>query len=167
MRPAKSVVVQHSAWLVWMGVALGALTWLGCGSSVRTVPVEGTVTLDGAPLPGVAVNFTPIGSVGAVGPGSSGVTDEKGRFSLTTVGDRRRRGAVIGKHRVTLLEPHGDYDPYADPNLTPEQLKAKLEQIRFSFKLPPEARDGSLTFEVPPEGTRKADFAFQSSRGTR
>ncbi len=145
-----------------MGAALAGPAGLGCGRGARTVPVQGTVTLDGVPMAGVAVSFTPIGAEGAVGPGSSGVTDEHGRFSLKTVDDRRRTGAVVGKHRVTLFEPRsGADDPYADPTLTPAQLAAKLEQIRF--KLPPEARDGSLTFEVPPNGTTEANFAFRSA----
>lgn len=146
----------------WAAVFSGLLL-TGCGSGVKAVPVSGTVTVDGTPLENVGVNFAPIGETGAVGPGSSGVTDAQGRFALETVGDRRADGAVVGKHRVTLFESRGEGadDPYADPNLKPEEREAKLEQIRF--KLPPQARDGSLTFEVPPAGTAEANFQFTTT----
>lgn len=163
MASENGVLVRSIGWWVVSAVALGWPAMAGCGGGVRTVPVEGTVTVDGAPVEKVAVSFTPIGGQGTAGPGSSGVTDAQGRFSLRTIGDRRVTGAVPGKHRVTLSErawPEG-YDPYADPSLTPEQLAAKLAQVRF--KLPLEARNGSLTFEVPPGGTSEAHFKFSSA----
>ena len=133
----------------------------GCGG-VDAVPVSGTVTVGDVPLENVAVNFTPIASEGAEGPGSSAVTDAQGRFALRTIGDRRARGAVVGKHRVTLSEramAGPDSDPY-DPTITPEEAEARLRKISAGYKLPPSARDGSLTFEVPPGGTSEADFAW-------
>ena len=149
--------------VVAAGVAWGCLLLMaaGCGG-VGAVPVSGTVTVDGVPVENVAVNFTPIASEGAEGPGSSGVTDAQGRFSLRTIGDRRARGAVVGKHRVTLSEramAGPDSDPY-DPTITPEESEARLRKISASYKLPPSVRDGSLTFEVPPGGTSEADFAW-------
>jgi hypothetical protein len=154
MQPA-SVVARHGA-----AVILTLLALAGCGGGVNAVPVSGIVTVNGKPLENVAVNFAPLGTEGAVGPGSSGVTDAQGHFTLKTVDERRVRGAVAGKHRVTLFEGRGAdaYDPYADPTLKPEELAAKLEQIRF--QLPPRARDGSLVFEVPPAGTDEARFEF-------
>jgi hypothetical protein len=110
----------------------------------------------------VALNFTPISAEGAEGPGSSGVTDAQGRYSLRTIGDRRARGAVVGKHRVILSESLSlapNSDPY-DPKITPEEAEARLRKISSSYKLPPSARDGSITFEVPPGGTSEADFAY-------
>jgi hypothetical protein len=144
------------------GLMACCLALAGCGG-VRAVPVSGTVTVDGKPVEHVGVNFAPLETSGAARPGSSGVTDAEGRFTLQTVGKRRVGGAVPGKHRVTLFEggAPGAYDPYADSTLTPEELEAKLRQIRF--KLPPEARDGSLTFEVPPGGASEANFQFNSA----
>ena len=79
----------------WM-TAFGAVMLLvasGCGGN--TVPVSGVVTLDGKPVEGAAVSFTPEKSDG-VG-GSYGKTDAQGRYSLKTViGDKA--GAAAGKH---------------------------------------------------------------------
>jgi len=168
MLHSKRVFASRAPALLAAGaVALGCLALAGCGGGVPTVPVEGTVTLDGAPMENVRVNFAPVGGQGTAGPGSSGLTDAEGRFFLTTVADRRARGAVVGKHRVTLSEPawSDGYDPYADATLTPQQRAGKLAQVRF--KLPPEARDGSLTFEVPPGGTTAADFQLTSAAAKR
>jgi len=134
----------------------------GCGG-VDAVAVSGTVTVGGVPVENVAVNFTPMSAEGALGPGSSGVTDAEGRFSLRTIGERRVRGAVVGMHRVTLSEggiEGRDFDSYSDPTLSPQEVAARLAQIRARYKLPPAARDGTLTFEVPPEGTSQADFSW-------
>jgi len=70
----------------------------GCGGSGRpeTIPVSGTVTLDGKPVAGASVMFSPEPS----GRPATGVTDEQGRFTLKTfeAGD----GALVGKHTVTV-----------------------------------------------------------------
>jgi len=133
----------------------------GCGG-VEAVPVSGTVMVDGVPLEGVALNFTPIAAEGAEGPGSSGVTDAQGHFSLKTIGARRARGAVVGKHRVILSErviTGPDSDPY-EPGISPEEAEARLQKVSLRYKLPPSARDGTLTFDVPPGGTSDANFAW-------
>jgi len=72
---------------------------VGCGpSNPATAPIDGTVTLDGAPLEGASVTFTP--SEG--GRPGSGTTDSSGKFTLTTyeAGD----GAVLGQHKVTVVK---------------------------------------------------------------
>lgn len=74
----------------------------GCGGARRegpeTVKVTGTVTLDGKPLAGANVTFSPK----VAGPPAFGETDEQGRFSLQTFepGD----GAISGKYLVTVTK---------------------------------------------------------------
>lgn len=70
-------------------------------------PVSGTVTVNGEPLPGVTVNFSPLDDIrkdGAEGPDrvrtSSGVTDENGYYTLYYLGDTK--GAAVGKGRLWL-----------------------------------------------------------------
>lgn len=147
---------------VRLAIAWGAVSVVaaGCGG-VAAVPVSGRVTVNGEPLENVAVNFAPIAAEGAEGPGSSGVTDAAGRFSLKTIGERRVSGAVAGKHLVTLSEggiEGTNFDPYSDPTLSQQEVAARL--ARFRYKLPPAARDGTLRFEVPPDGTSEADFSW-------
>ncbi|NMC19814.1 MAG: carboxypeptidase regulatory-like domain-containing protein [Thermogutta sp.] len=84
--------------------AAGLIAAAGCpgggGAKLNTVKVSGTVTLDGAPLPGATVSFVPK-SDGA--RAAFGTTDENGRFTLTTLnpGD----GAMPGSYAVSVTKP--------------------------------------------------------------
>ncbi len=73
----------------------------GCSSEVFTETAEGTVTLDGAPLADVHVEFIPDVPEGTKANGSSAVTDGKGFFRLTR-NDNQRPGALVGKHHVVV-----------------------------------------------------------------
>jgi hypothetical protein len=79
----------------------------GWGKS-ETVPVTGTVTLNGQPAKDAEVIFTP--SQGRV---ASGATDAAGRFSLST--NKPGDGAVPGDHKVTIVEY---YPPGKPPPMT-------------------------------------------------
>ena len=118
----------------------------GCGKRVKSVPVSGLVTIGGKPLADVAVNFSPQtgGQVDAYA--AYGKTDKEGRFTLR-LADNEQAGATAGLNRVTLHESTGTAE---------SDGAAPLVQL----KLPPKARDGTMTFEVPPEGTAEANFAF-------
>jgi hypothetical protein len=80
-------------------VLASAATAGGCqrGSTWNLAPVEGTISKDGHPLPGIEVVFLP---EGASGPRSSGITDEAGHYRLRT--DNGDDGAVAGQYRVVL-----------------------------------------------------------------
>ena len=65
--------------------AVTLLTAAGCSKrSAKIVPVSGVVKLNGKPYPNAVVSFQPIGDDDNPNPGrgSSGITDEKGRFTL-------------------------------------------------------------------------------------
>jgi hypothetical protein len=70
----------------------------GCGSSDRPElgTVSGVVTLDGAPLSGALVVFTPDGQ----GRSSLGTTDVEGRYELVFLRDIM--GANLGRHLVRI-----------------------------------------------------------------
>ena len=76
--------------------ALLLLALAGCGKPSRSVPAGGLVMLDGQPIAGAAVLFSPV--AGGV-PGRA-TTAEDGSFTLSTfdVGD----GALVGVHRVGI-----------------------------------------------------------------
>lgn len=70
-------------------------------------PVSGTVTFDGDPVAGVAVQFTPLDDVRAnAGDGpdrvrtSTGITDENGYYTLYYLDNVK--GAVVGKGRLWI-----------------------------------------------------------------
>lgn len=74
---------------------LTLLVAAGCGGS-GTIPVTGTVTLDGQPLPNAVVAFAPKdGSRPAVGR-----TDAQGNFQVTTFTEND--GVMPGEHIVTV-----------------------------------------------------------------
>jgi hypothetical protein len=125
----------------------------GCGSRFDTAPVSGEVKLNGKGFAGIAVSFEPVPS-GA--PVSTGVTDANGRYALQTVGGKRENGALVGKHRIKFR--------YVDPGVTAdmsyEQANAVMQ--KNGSLLPPEARDGSMEYDVPKAGTTTADFKLNS-----
>lgn len=119
---------------------------VGCGGG--TASVSGTVTLDGKPIEGASVTFTPAsGDGGGVG-GSYGKTDAQGKFTLRTVaGDRS--GAAVGKHKVAISLSKGE-----NPK-NPEAAQKDTIPAKYNAK-------SDLTFDVPSGGTDKANFDLQS-----
>ncbi len=73
---------------------------VGCGKSHVLVPVEGTLLLDGQPLPEILITFVPE-AVGKDRPiRSMGMSDKQGKFILRA--ESQSSGAVLGEHRVVL-----------------------------------------------------------------
>jgi hypothetical protein len=83
-----------------------ALAVSGCSKSPPPVTeVSGVVLLDGQPLPKALVEFVPdLPNFGAE-MNSTGITDDKGQFSLIcTYQGERKSGAVVAKHFVLVRE---------------------------------------------------------------
>lgn len=83
-------------------VVLGSL--LGCGG-VEEFPraqVTGSVMCEGKPVPKTLVTFEikRTGESGLVGQLGTAVTDEEGKFVVSTYGEKD--GAVIGKHMIRV-----------------------------------------------------------------
>jgi hypothetical protein len=131
----------------------------GCAGSVKLAPVSGKVTMDGKPLVGATVSFTPIDEKdkkGIEAPLSSiGNTNDQGEFTLqTTTG---QPGAVVGKHKVSislLKEQAGDTDDRPPRGGWPT---ADLVPLRYNEKT-------ELTFDVPAGGTKEASFPLTSKK---
>lgn len=131
--------VLFVAMLAAFGVALP-----GCGPKYpETIPVAGTVTLDGKPVAGAAVVFTP-----EEGQQATGTTDDSGRFELSTfqLGD----GALPGTHRVTVAKTTTDPDdeekvvfiiPQKYGNLQTSELTcdvhAEMGPVQYDFQSEP------------------------------
>ncbi|MCA9015479.1 MAG: hypothetical protein KDA77_09145 [Planctomycetaceae bacterium] len=85
--------------------------------------VAGIVTLDGKPLDGVLVQFTP-----AEGRGSQGLTDGDGKYELMYA--YPTPGAKVGNHSVTFVTPsEDDSDPEARKvtEIVPERYRVKSD----------------------------------------
>jgi hypothetical protein len=105
-------------------------------------------------MPNVHVNFQPMAAGHEnPGPGSHGKTDADGRYTLT-VSINGKPGAVIGKHKVRISGLGGQSSKQSDAGVVPAR-----------DPVPPwYNRDSILTFDVPPEGPAKADFALSRTK---
>lgn len=135
---------------VWPVLLL--LFLFGCGESA--VPVSGKVSLDKKPLAGATVTFTPVASQGQkAGNSSMGVTNAQGEYSLTFVSGGTK-GAVVGKHKVSISAIDGELEDPAGA-----APKPRVDRV------PPEYNINSgLTFEVPAGGTTSANFDIDTPR---
>jgi hypothetical protein len=135
----------------------------GCGDSRAGANVEGVVTLDGQPLPGVYLTFdrpelSPNENIGYIGK-----TDESGRYSLRPMLGEGT-GVPSGKYRVSLTTA------VIDPTQPAPTFTNRSSATPFGSdtpppppeKIPPAYRDGKLTFEVPEDGTEEANFDLKS-----
>jgi hypothetical protein len=75
-----------------------ALGLSGCGDDrIKTVPVKGTVTYKGKPVPNGTVMFTPL----AGGPTATGELHKNGTYTLTTY--KHGDGAAVGQYKVVVV----------------------------------------------------------------
>jgi len=136
----------------------------GCGGP-KSVPVSGVVTVDGKPYKRAVVSFQPLAGPGnpAPGRGSSGLTDENGRFSL--MGDDGAAGALPGRHRVRIQTEREGAMVFVDPTVCspdgglPQAKKGPVDPIPAEWH----SDKGMKEFDVPAGGTDAADFAISSS----
>lgn len=108
----------------------------GCSKSPRIGGVQGQVTMDGKPLDMVRVLFMPDPHAGTNGAHSESVTNDRGEYQLTYSKDARRRGAIVGTHRVVIediaaeesrdqFRPIRVPDRYRSPVETPLQIEVQ------------------------------------------
>jgi hypothetical protein len=86
---------SRSARLALFAVALFGIA-PGCSDHVRTVPVHGTITYKGIPVPNGTVTFMP-----AAGPAATGEIQPDGKYALGTY--RPGDGAPPGPYTVVVV----------------------------------------------------------------
>ncbi len=127
-----------------------AATLCGCGRGPNLPPtarVDGTVTLDGNPLPRGTVQFIPDPEQGTAGTPAVGNIGGDGRYTLRTAG---AQGAIVGHHRVRVearAEPKNEMDTWP-PSLIPE---------RYNHE-----QTSGLIFEVTAGGRNEIDIELTS-----
>lgn len=114
----------------------------GCGKpKVKgLVPAEGVLLYEGIPLPWAAISCTPKDAAAGT-RSASALSDEKGRFSLKTLG---QQGALPGEYDVNIRK------------YVPDQGKGTLKEWKKSretpgFTEPPPKEDTSKVVSVIPE----------------
>ena len=142
-----------SSWKFFL--CLAALAFLvGCqdkGADVGATAVTGTVTLDGQPVEGASVSFSP---KSADGRAAAGITDASGRFSLTTVtsGD----GAMPGSYAVAVSKTTSSGGPAAS-GPPPDMSKMTPEEIGAMSQAAMNAEPAVITEELPVKYKTAAD----------
>lgn len=135
----------------------------GCnGSKFDFAPVSGQVSLNGEPVSGARVVFMPQDTLedGESGPYSNGTTDGEGRFTLSSIEEVPRKGAVVGNHKVIISTKQSHLDPEnRDVEIidTPESIPWEFTHYR---KTP-------LKSQVPAEGNDSVVFDLESKKRRR
>jgi hypothetical protein len=111
--------------------------------------VEGTIKLNGVPLAVVRLNFIPQTESGERLPGSTAMTDDKGYYRLAF--DDLKPGAIVGKHRVVVMQGRPDPDQPTRPtgpnppvppaymiaSQTPLQVEVTLDKHVYELNVTP------------------------------
>ena len=97
--------------LVMLVLSMAAM-W-GCSRGPAVQYVEGVVTLDGEPVEGAIVAFTPPGD----GLGAAGTTDASGVYRLNPLTGRASGGTLVGDYLVAIRKwEYQDPGPAPDPS---------------------------------------------------
>jgi hypothetical protein len=123
----------------------------GCGANVA--PVSGRVTLDKKPLANARVVFQPASTDKEPGPGSVGMTDAEGKYSLQLM-TGNGQGALVGKHKVSITA----YNEIAD-----EGKPAHQKGFGTPLVGPEYNAQTKLTFDVARGGNTNANFDLPSA----
>ena len=126
----------------------------GCSSTNKPVEVEGIVLLDNEPVAEATVLFIPEGNSGQP---AHGMTDENGKFQLTTF--KENDGAFPGSYKVTVTKSVAPpQPPEADPGDAQSvvaHFKAIKQQKKVKSPLPAMYANAQATpfhYTVPVEG---------------
>jgi len=115
-------------------VLIAGIMFVGCTPSGPTiVPLEGTVTHAGAPVPDLRISFEP-----EQGRPSWATTDKNGHFVAHY--DEDHPGVVVGTHALLVFEDTNRFDPLLlegkpRPKRTPE-MQAVLDKYGSREKSP-------------------------------
>jgi len=118
---------------------------VGCGPSGPEIArVQGTVTMDGKPLPNAIIMFVPVG-----GRPSVSETDANGKYVLEFSGGRK--GAIPGMNRVEINTGRLAYEKDG------KNYPAVKESVPTQYN-----RLTTLEFNVEAGKNNTADFALKS-----
>ncbi len=111
------------------GVALAVASFVGCGSgdeteSIKLVPVTGVVSLNGKPVEGASVTFTPNAGSKPNTPGSD-MSGPEGTYKLMY---RGRSGVTPGKYKVTVSKTFEPADAKVPEEFKDDPVLAAMEK---------------------------------------
>ncbi len=128
----------------------------GTGDQPQLGLVSGTITLDGAPLDGIAVVFYPDN-----GRPARGRTDSNGKYDLTYI--RQTRGAKVGHNRVEIAPSEEDAHDEEEQATAGENIStAKPPVMREKPKVPGRYNTNSILEADVKPGENVFDFKLES-----
>lgn len=125
-------------------VIVVSLVVYGCRNEVELGDVQGTVTMDGNPLPDATVRFIPQGG----GRSALGRTDENGNYTMLY--SATATGALVGPVRVEITLAEEVTDAAGNSTMKPETIPARYNTA------------SELTVDV---GSGNNDFDFDLTSG--
>ncbi len=150
----RSILDSHSSSVCAVAWLFLAFFLSGCGSSgPQFSSVEGTVTLDGKPLPHAQVVFQPTGETKEKGGPSQATTDENGYYDLQYT--LNQSGALVGKHIVSIKTGGITYDENDNEVKNPEKVPARYNVYADGTKemnVEVESGGNTLDFELTSDG---------------
>lgn len=127
-----------------------AMNLAGCGDDgPKLVPVSGTVTMNGKPLEGATIAFSPEPS-NKEGQGADDITGPTGNYKAMT---RGRSGVVPGKYKVVVTKT-----PSSASSAAPDAFKDDPFMANLKVEVPTKGKkdtakiEGIFDRDVPPEG---------------
>jgi hypothetical protein len=133
-------------WLLMLGFCL--LILLGCSRATGRQSIEGTVTVDGAPLAEGSIVFLP--QPGTKSPTAGGDVAQ-GRFRISPAG-----GAACGTFRVEITALRKTGKKVMDPQLN-KMIDGTEQFVPAQYN-----RESKLTATVTEQGPNKFEFALKS-----
>jgi hypothetical protein len=138
-------MIRRYAKTTFSFLILVALTGCGKSDGLKRAPLVGLLTIQGSPLAGASVEFTPLG--GTAGSGAIGVADVDGKFQVIS-SRRGHEGIPPGEYTVRV-------SLFADEDGTPLEPEATQADNPFSYEAIPEPYSGAgspLKVSIPEEG---------------
>jgi len=142
---------------------LVAWSFTGCGGAKgpKVEYVEGVVTLDGKPLEGASVGYSPV--TPSQGLPAGGKTDASGRYRLTAVrGGKPGGGTAVGDYGVMITK--SEIIPPDEPVPPPRLGGPPPDTIRIRSVIPEaygEKATSGLQVTVKPGRNTSPEFSFE------
>jgi hypothetical protein len=147
--------LENSRWPVWGAgraaavlAAIGLAVFAGCGSRSDRLEINGSVTLDGAPLDGGSIRFTSLGPKQM----ASGATVQEGEFRIP-----QENGLAPGTYHVQISAPDLQAPPVMVAVGPGQSIPTQPERIPPQYNV-----DSKETVEVSADGENHFVFDIVS-----